>query len=423
MNIVHISKSDLSGGAAIAATRICSAQQNRPDINSKLLVQNKKSNNIFVELENRNKASALISGFNEMMDELSIRLFTKQERGRFTFPYFGEDISEHPLIQKSDLINLHWVNGGFMSLGSIEKLSKLKKTIIWTLHDMWAFTGGCHYSSDCDNYLTFCHSCPCLFFRSENDFSKRIFETKKELFNKINLTIVTCSNWLADSASGSSLVKNKNIFVIPNPLDTEIFKPYNKQLLREKFSLPIDKKLILIGAMNLKDKRKGFHYLIEALSKIEIENTELNKKIELVVFGKLGEESLNKVPFKVHQLGRIKSDEEIVIAYNLADIYVAPSLQDNLPNTVMEAMSCGIPVVAFNVGGIPDMVNHMQNGILAKAKSSEELAEGVTLLLSDEDMYEKFSLAAREKVVNNFDQKIIANKYLDLYKSLFRSTN
>ena len=182
--------------------------------------------------------------------------------------------------------------------------------------------------------------------------------------------------------------------------------------------LPLDKKLVLAGAMNLKDERKGFLYLIQALQIIYDSNNKLCSDIELVVFGKLDENILNKIPFKVNQLGRLINEGDIVKAYNTADIYLAPSLEDNLPNTIMEAMSCGIPVVAFNVGGIPDMIDDGINGLLAQLKSSKKLAKSIELILSDEELRKKFSLAAREKVIKNFDQNIIAKKYFDLYKSI-----
>jgi Glycosyltransferase len=144
----------------------------------------------------------------------------------------------------------------------------------------------------------------------------------------------------------------------------------------------------------------------------------ISDQFEIVVFGKLDKNVVSQIPLKVNQLGKLKNSEEIVMTYNAADIYVAPSLQDNLPNTVMEAMACGVPVAAFNVGGIPDLIDDGVNGILVELKSSEELAKAIEKILLDENLSKKFSIAARQKILNNFDQKIVAAKYYELYKSI-----
>ncbi len=416
MKIVHLSTYDWNGGAAIAANRIVNSQQNLPELQAKLFVLSQKNNNDYTFSDQKSGLKKLFRFYNKFADELSIRLLTVQSRGRYTFPYLGENISEIDLIKNADMLNLHWINGGFLSLKSLKKIAQLNKPVVWTLHDMWAFTGGCHYASDCNKFINHCSNCPSLLFKSERDSSFKIYDSKLELFDQMNLTFVTCSNWLAEEASKGGLSKNKKIFVVPNPIRTDTFKPIDKKTARQKLKLPVDKKLILIGAMNLKDERKGFQFLIEALNILN--NSKLSDGLELLVFGKLSDESLQKIPIKTHQLGKLKDEEEIINAYNSADVYVAPSLQDNLPNTVMEAMACGIPVVAFNVGGIPDMIEHNLNGILATPRSSEELANGIKLLLTDDNLRKTFGFNARDKVVKNFDERIIAERYLEVYKSL-----
>lgn len=418
MKVIHLSTSDLNGGAAIAAKRICSAQKQLSEIESKLLVQSKLSKNEYVISAQSSFLDKLSAAYNKFADEILIKLLTVQFHGRFTFPFFGNEISHNDFVRNADIINLHWINGGFLSINSLRKIGELKKPIVWTLHDMWAFTGGCHYSSGCYKFQNQCSNCPSLLFKSDYDFSYKIFNDKKKLYNNLNLTFVTCSKWLAEEAAKSVLLSDKNIVVIPNPLNKDLFKAFNKTESRIRFSLPIDKKLILIGAMNLKDERKGFKYLIEALNLLWESNRKIADQCELTVFGKLDQNVLNKISFKVNQLGKLKSEEEIVLAYNSADVYVAPSLEDNLPNTVMEAMACGVPVVAFNVGGIPDMIDSGRNGILAELKSAKDLAKGIELVLSDKNLHKRFSVSARKKVIENFDQKIVAEKYYDVYKSL-----
>jgi glycosyltransferase involved in cell wall biosynthesis len=418
MKVIHVSSSDMAGGAAIACKRIVDAQALN-GIDASLIVQKKISSDPKVYPASISQSSKLHYLIRLILDEGFIRLLTNQERGRFSNPVIGIDISEHPRIVSSDVINLQWINGGFISLNSIEKISQLGKPIVWTLHDMWAFTGGCHYVGDCDKFLSECKNCPALKLSSGKDLSNKIFNRKREIFNKLNLTIVTTSRWLASEASRSKLLKEKRVHIIPTPIDSQIYQPINKNLAREKLSLSSGKKIILFGAMNLNDERKGFRYLIEALKVIKTLSG--NSEIELAVFGKLDESALSRIPFKVNQLGQLKTEDEIVAAYNSADVFVAPSLEDNLPNTIMESMACGTPVVAFDIGGIPDMVDNGKNGILTKLKSVEELAGGILKIISDDDLQGKMSIASREKIVNVFSQASVVGKYKVLYNNLIQN--
>jgi glycosyltransferase involved in cell wall biosynthesis len=197
-----------------------------------------------------------------------------------------------------------------------------------------------------------------------------------------------------------------------------LYKPLNKKICKQKFNIPQYKKVILTGAANLKDKRKGFNYLIKAINILINKNMSLKNDLVLVVFGQIDKQVIDCISIETIQLGRLNNELDIIDAYNVADVFVLPSLQDNLPNTIMESLSCGVPVVAFNVGGIPDMIDDRQNGILAKVESVAELANGIEQLLTDEELHKKFSIAAREKVIKNFDQKIVAEKYLALYNSV-----
>jgi glycosyltransferase involved in cell wall biosynthesis len=417
IKVIHLSTSDFDGGAAIAALRVVKAQQSLTVLNSKLFVRSEKSEEEFVFSRNTNLLDRFFTNSRKLFDELSIRLLSVQSRGRFTFPFWGEDISKNILVKNSDIINLHWINGGFLSLKSLERLVGLKKPIVWTLHDMWAITGGCHHAADCEKFALSCSNCPSLRIRGQKDISNLVFNRKQLLFNYSNFSIISCSNWLSTKVISSKLFGNKKTYTIPNPLDTSKFKPLSKYKAREKLNLPKEKQLILVGAMNINNVWKGFEYLINAVNLMHQSNPDL-VNVELVVFGKSNKNILNKIPFHVHQLGKLKNEDEIIYAYNSADIYVAPSLQDNLPNTVMEAMGCGVPVVAFNVGGIPDMIDHNINGILATPRSSEELANGIKRLLTDDNLRKTFSINARDKVVKNFDEKIVAEKYLEVYKTL-----
>jgi len=417
MKVAHLSTSDTNGGAAIAALRIFNAQV-KLGIDSKLLVQSKHSND--------SRVISLVQTFGDKLkyykrfleDELSIRTLSVSSRGRFTFPYFGLDLSKNKVINEADIINLHWTNGGFLSLKTILNLGKMNKPIVWTLHDMWSFTGGCHYNVDCEKFIDKCGFCPSLKIKASGDLSSKIYLRKSEIYKSLNLEIVTSSNWLRKEAGRSSLFRHKEIQTIHTPMDTKLFIPLDRKMIRNKLNLPVEKKLILFGSMNLTDERKGFRYLIQALSLLKKMNADILNNTGLIVFGSLDKKVLNDIPFQVYQFGKINSQERIVECYNAADLFVAPSLQDNLPNTVIEATCCGTPVVAFDVGGMPDMIDHLEDGYLAKLESSEDLAKGINTLLSNPDMLVKFRLACRVKAEKLYNEDKVAHQYKELYNKI-----
>jgi len=216
------------------------------------------------------------------------------------------------------------------------------------------------------------------------------------------------------------LLQGFKIVNIPNPIDTNEFYPKDKTTIRKKLNLPIDKKLVLFAAANINDKRKGLKYLLEALQIYSTENQIAN--IEIVTFGKSDSETFEHLPYKVHHLGMLFDIKDIVNAYNVADVFVLPSLEDNLPNTVMEALACGTPVLAFNTGGIPEMVEHKVNGYLAEYKSAEDLKNGLNFILNHSQK-EILRENALKKVQNEFTEAIVAQKYIDLYHGLIKNNN
>ena len=416
MKVIHINNSDKGGGAARAVVDISNALY-EAGINSTILVQQKLSYNNRIHSTTKTLIKKIHFFFRFWFDYLLIRLFTKQARGRFSFPFWGIDISNEHLIKEADIIHLHWINQGFFSVKTFRKLSELNKPIVWTLHDMWAFTGGCHYSDGCEKFISECENCPLLTFSSENDFSNKIFDDKVLIYKNLNINIVTCSKWMAKEAKRSYLFQNKKIVAIPNSIDSDIYKPVDKNIAREKLNLPNDKILILFGTMNLNETRKGFVFLKEALQTITTNNPELKEKIELFVFGSSNTKDLNDINLKANFLGRISNTEKLIYCYNAADVFVAPSIEDNLPNTVMESLSCGIPVVAFNIGGMPDMIEHKVNGYLAEPQNKISLAKGIIWVIENNEK-EILSLNARKKVTENFTPEIVANLYMNFYKSL-----
>jgi glycosyltransferase involved in cell wall biosynthesis len=325
---------------------------------------------------------------------------------------YGFPIAEFSEIKKADILHLHWINQGFISLEELNKLFATKKPIVWTLHDMWAFTGGCHYSGSCGRYETGCGNCPLLNTNSENDISREQLARKKELFDRYQPQIITCSNWLANCAKNSWALQNCSIKVIPNPIDISIFQPSDKNALRTKLGLPLNKKLLLFSSARLDDPRKGVTYLIKSLNILNQKYPTLKDSLELVFMGAL-KEPLPALPFKLHTTGFVSGDENLAHYYAACDVFALPSVEDNLPNTVMEAIACGTPAVAFLNGGLEDLIEHKRNGYLAPLENCEDFAEGILYVLNHHDA---LSIRCREKTVSTFSEEIVAEQYLKVYQ-------
>lgn len=421
MKVLHINKSDAGGGAAIAAQRIHRAlRANGTD--SMFLTLTKQSSDTHTFPVGEGAIHKLKSDFHFIAERL---LFLKDEKDpslRYAFSpaSTGFDISNHPLVKEADILHLHWINQGFLSLKSMEKLFKLGKPIVWTLHDMWAFTGGCHYSGSCIEYMEHCGYCPFLRKPDKHDLSNQIFLRKKDIYSNSNMNMVACSKWLRTLSSESSLFRGKDVKTIPNPINTDQFTKLDQLQCRRELGLPEDKKLVLFGAANLLDARKGFRYLIEALSIVRENFPALSQRIELVVFGKLGENISKQLPFKIHNMNFITDHDRLVKIYNATDLFLLPSLQDNLPNTVMESMACHTPVVGFRIGGVPEMVIHEKTGFLAEAKNSLSLATGLyqTLFFNDPVV---MGNNARNRAMELYSEKVVAPQYKEVYEKALRN--
>jgi len=417
MKVLHINNSDTIGGAARACFNIHNAILSE-GVDSKILVQTKSGKDRNVFQAGTGSFSELFTLMRKGIDFSLISLLTRKEHGRFSFPLFGLSLSKNNLVREADILHLHWINEGFFSLKTLRDLYKLNKPIVWTLHDMWAFTGGCHYDNNCGNYSSRCGNCPALKLKGDHDTSSTIFARKIELFNGAKIHFVTCSKWLAGEAKLSTLLEQFNVTPIPNPINTELYSVNDKAISKRRLNLSIEKLHLLFATMTLKETRKGFHILLNALKLLNENHPHLKDKIELIVMGAGDQTHFREIPFKTIFTGRLTNDKEIVNCYNAADLFVAPSIQDNLPNTVMEALSCGVPTAAFNIGGMSDMIDHQQNGYLAEEVSPEKLAEAINWLavklIEDNDL----GIKARKKVIDNFTEKIVAKKYLNLYESV-----
>lgn len=409
MKVLHLATHENSG-AGKAALRLHQGLIER-DIDSLMLVAQK-----FSDLSSVVKSKGIINLYKKIQPLLINNLASKllKTNNVFSFNFTPSLIIQDIKNIKPDLINLHWIGWEFIR---IEDLKKLNVPIVWTLHDMWAFTGGCHYSGECDRYTLSCGACPQLHSKRNWDLSKWVWQRKAKVWKDIYLTIVTPSNWLAKSAKKSSLFHDLPIKVIPNGIDTQKYKPVDKQIAKKLIGLSPDKKTILFGAVSAtSDARKGFHLLLPALQ--HLKHFQKQEETELVIFGASRPHNPPDFGFKVHYLGRFYDDISLALLYSAADVFVAPSIQDNLPNTVIEALACGTPCVAFDIGGMPDSIDHKLNGYLARPFEVEDLAEGIKWILADRQRHYTMTQAAREKVKQCFTLEIQAEKYSKLFKSI-----
>ena len=408
MKVLIINYSDLNGGAAKASYRLHNALLGE-QIDSKLFVVDKISNDNTV-ISNGKKGKFFIK-LREKIDEFPQRLYKNRDSTYFSISWLGFDSLVSTINEiNPDVVHFHWVNKGMLRL---ENLKKINLPIVFSLHDEWLYTGGCHYSGNCFKYENICKSCMVLNSNKIKDLSYFNFKRKENIFQDLNMSVVGLSNWIAKSAQKSSLLNGVNVVNLPNPIDTEIFRPIDKKYSRKIWNLPYTKKLILFGAVSaLNDSRKGFKELNEVLKKIK------NKKeYELVVFGgaKLKPQDLHGI--RTNYLGNLKDETDLVKLYNAADILVVPSLQENLSNVIMEGLSCGLPVLAFDIGGNSDLIDHKQNGYLAKSKDSDDMFNGLEWILKVSN-FATLKLKAREKVLYKFKNEIVAKQYIKLYQSV-----
>lgn len=415
MKILMINKNDIEGGAAKAAYRLHKALVDE-GLESFMLVANKKSSDPRVIELAGNKWQKGINFLKIIFDRLPTVFYFNRTKT----PFYQAKFGINSIIKKineinPDIVHLHWICGGMMR---IEDLVKIRQPVVWTLHDNWAFTGGCHIMWDCKKYKERCGACPRLGSHKENDLSRKIFLRKEKIFSlKKDIFVIGLSRWIYECSKDSTLLKEKKHFLLPNLLDTNFFRPLEKQKMRDKWGFPKNKKLVLFGAYKAtQDANKGFRKLCEALQKME------NKNIELIIFGSGQIRNISKLNFKVNYVGKLLDENSLVTLYNAVDVVVVPSLQENLSNTIMESLACGIPVVAFDVGGNRDMIEHKINGYLAKPFDTGDLAYGLDWVSNNPD-YQKICRNAREKILKEFDSEIIVRKYIEMYKEVANSSS
>jgi glycosyltransferase involved in cell wall biosynthesis len=414
LKILILSARDLQGGAARAAYRLHQGLLTA-SVDSKMLVQNKLSDCATV-IAPKSKIKRGIAAMKPALDQLPLSLYRHRDRSIniYSSQWLPNNIVGQIEQINPDVINLHWVNGGFVP---IEALRKLPQPLVWTLHDMWAFTGGCHYSGTCDRYLESCGACPQLGSKRDGDLSHWNWRRKAKAWQDLNLTIVTPSQWLASCAKSSSLLRHFPIKVIGNGIDPQLYQPHDPLFARKIFNLPTDKKILLFGALNsTQDQRKGFTLLLSALE--HLKSTRQADRIELVIFGASRPSQPLNFGFKTHYVGQLSDDVALSLLYATADVFVAPSIQDNLPNTVLEALFCSTPCAAFNIGGMADLIEHQHNGYLAQPEQPQDLAQGIDWILAEEARYQQLKINSRAKAIAHFNLEQQTQRYLRVFTEL-----
>jgi glycosyltransferase involved in cell wall biosynthesis len=412
MKIVIMNTSDIEGGAARCAFRLHKGIL-RLGLESVYVVQEKLSDDETV-LGNRSSLGRILAIARPALDSLPNRFYRKRIRTYFSSGIVPGRISSHVNRMSPDIINLHWVAGGFLR---VESFKNFKRPLVLTLHDSWAFTGGCHLPGNCERYLQQCGACPILESRHDHDLSYWNWLRKSRAWRNLDLTIVTDSRWLAECARNSSLFQGRRVEAINPGLDLNQFKPINKSVARTLLSLPHDKKLILFGAMfSTSDPNKGFHFLQSAIK--DLASGGWGSRAELVVFGASEPSNPQNLGMKTHYLGRLHDDISLAALYSAADVTVVPSIRESFGQTASEAMACGTPVVAFAATGLLDTVEHLKTGYLARPFETEDLARGVSWVLEEGNRTDALSLAARLKAEQFFSIELMARKYMDLFKDV-----
>ena len=415
MKVLLINTSESAGGAAIAASRLCDSL-NRHGVQAKFLVRDK-------ETDSTTTFRVPTSGFHELLLKAAFlweRFRIWMANGFHRKGLFSVDLGvgaasivNTPEFREADIIHLHWINQGFLSLAELRRILRSGKPIIWTMHDMWPATAICHHARDCNNFHTHCHDCPQLRHPAAHDLSWKVFDQKAATYSEGRITFVGCSQWMADQARQSRLLGGFDVTCIPNTYDHHIFCPGSQEEARRHFTLPKRLRLLLFACQKVTNPRKGLDYLFTALRSQRLQAWQ--GRLALVVVGQMAEEVAERIPLPVHTLDYIDDPAEMAELYRAVDLFVTPSLEENLPNTIMEAMACGTPCVGFNVGGVPEMIDHTFNGYVARYCDADDLAKGIDHILSDLQ-YSDLSAAAAKKASTIWNEQQVTQMYIELYE-------
>ncbi len=423
MKITLINTLDVQGGAARAAHRL---HKGLCEIgaNSTYFVRDRRLKDPTVRQFIPDPSDAAVAYRKERKEALTAAYDAYKDTRDPDIEQFSQervDGDENFFIQRppADVINLHWV-AGFVDYPLFFTPERTRSPVVWTLHDMNPFTGGCHYDLGCEKYTRRCGACPLLGSNKDDDLTRQIFDSKAKIFESWPshmLHIVTPSHWLRDTSRASALFGKFDATCIPNSIETDVFRPMNKTQARAELGLPADARVVLFMSHQVGLARKGFRDLVRALSLIPDTDN-------LILLG-IGDKADVPVdaPFRVIQLKYISGDQQVALIYNAADVTAVPSQQDNLPNTMVESLSCGTPVVGFNVGGIPDLVKNGETGFLATKGNIGALSAAFVEAFADADRLRKYGLQGRKLIETMCASDVQAKAYLALYAQVIESAH
>lgn len=418
LKVVHVLSMDW-GGAAIAALRLHEAML-KQGLNSKVLVKRQSQKHIkhsyqfqqppetytfSQKIKNKYKQyKNIIKGKDKPIDYLKN---APEGFHQFTLPLNKYHIESHPLVQEAEIVHLHWV-ADFINYTSFFK--NINKPVVWTMHDMNPFTGGCHYSMDCNKYETLCLNCPQLQGVVNPDYAYEVQKIKKEALESFNgLHVVTPSQWLSDCSKKSVVLNGKKHYVINNGIDPTIFKRRDQNYSRDLLGLPLNKKIILFVAGSLTCKPKGYHLLTDAFEKLAVDKD--------IVLCAIGENKTGITHQNIIELSPINDERLMSCAYSAADVFVTPSLADNYPNTIVEAQLCGTPVIGFPIGGIKEMIEHGISGLVCPEVKAEKLYDTIIMFLEKESWFDHNLISKKAEIKHK--SGLISKKYEELYLSFF----
>ena len=439
MRILIVNTSECTGGAAVAASRLCDALNNN-GVKAKMMVRDKQTDDITVVTGGGWKVKEKWCFYWERFVIWLNNRLSRQNLFKVSIANAGIDITGTPEFQEADIIHLHWINQGFLSLGVLRKIFKSGKPVVWTMHDMWPLTAICHHAYDCEAFSTGCSQCHFLRHPGKNDLSARVFRHKEKVLESFNvqrssqseaaepsatfnvqqsLHFVAVSEWLADKARKSALIGHFPISVIPNVLSLQQFTIVDRTDART--TLGINARFVIaFGAARLDDSIKGFGYLAEAL-RLLVSNGKVNADdVQLLLFGTVRDASIfNDLPIHYTHLGYISDTYRLSEVYSAANIVVSSSLYETFGQTLIEAMACGCVPVSFDGSGQTDIITHEKNGYLARRLSVESLVEGMEWALQKSES-EGITLRKelRRSVVRRYGESVVANQYLNLYQSV-----
>ena len=407
MKVLQLWRSDsgeFGGGGAVAMYRLHSGLR-QAGIDSKILCQFKTTNSPEVLQYHSN-----LEQLEKILKQVTSRLGLNNIHRLSSFK-----IKQHPAYLDADILHFHGIHGGFISYLALPALTESKPTV-FTLCDMWAMTGHCAFSYDCDRWKIGCGKCP---YPDSNPSIKRDatrleWKLKDWVYSHSNLTIVSKSTWLTELAR-QSLLSRYPIYQIPNGIDTAIYQPLDREQCRSELGIPLDKKVLMFAALKLDNFQKGGDLLLKALQSLP---ASLKTETVLLTFGKGGEALAETVGMQTINLGYVSDDRRKAICYSAADLFLFPTRAESFGNVALESIACGTAVVSFKVGGVTEHVRHGITGYLAEPGNAQDFCNGILQLLEDRNLRAQMSQQCRAIAIQEYSLELCTQRHIDLYKTL-----